>query len=144
MSDGITYPGSHACFRQESAIKRGSQWFVFLQTGTGREGELFSCCGDKLCFCFVFVSRPTEVSLSLSLFYFFLLSLDYIMNYLLSGYCVAHLYKYATCAIFLSYRSMGPTLLHSLPASNSSPTGLTHRSPPHFLSFSPFHSVFKV
>lgn len=93
-------------------------------------------------FCFCFQTHRGEPVSQFILF--LLLILDYTMNHLLSGSSVAHLYKYATCAIFLSYRSMGPTLLHSLHASNSSPTGLTHRSPPHFLSFSPFHSVFKV
>lgn len=135
------YPGSHAWFRQESAIKRGSQWFVFRQTGTGREGEVFSCCGDQLCFCFVFFQTHRGESVSQFILFFWLI-LDYIMNHLLSGSSVAHLFEYATCAICLSYRSMGPTLLHSSHASNSSPTGLTHRSPPHFLSFSPFHLCF--
>lgn len=93
-------------------------------------------------FCFCFQTHRGEPVSQFILF--LLLILDYILNHLLSGSSVAHLYKYATCTIFLSYRSMGPTLLHSLHASNSSPTGLTHRSPPHFLSFSPFHSVFKV
>lgn len=54
VSDAKTSTGSYARFRQESIMEKASQWFVFLQTDTEREGQLFSCCGDKKSLLFLY------------------------------------------------------------------------------------------
>lgn len=113
----------------------------FLQTDGEKEGEAV--------FLLWWQEKPTillpsltEVGLSLS---FLLTNLDYIIIHRScpTSTCLCGNTRHTLfLSMFLSYcinAFMGPTLLHSWSASNSSPTPLTQRNPPYCLT--PF-SVF--
>lgn len=114
--------------RQESIMKKASHWFVFpldRQAERVGEGFCFLCCGDKWSWLLFYLLPQRLIWLS---FLFWLICItSWIISY---SFLPLHIREEKQLTWYvLVWRSKGPTLLHSLSASNSSHTRLSHSIP---------------